>query len=116
MTGGTGKDVLVGDNGSVVAGGIAGGRTVTLPRPDDRRCRHHRGRRRSGLRLRRARRRHDLGRPRRGRTPVLGSPAADYIEGDDGDDAIHGEAGDDDLVGGGSAIDGVIDADRTAPA
>lgn len=41
-----------------------------------------------------------------------GDKQGDYIEGNDGNDTIHGNDGDDDLVGGGSANDGVIDADR----
>ncbi|HKY16332.1 MAG TPA: hypothetical protein VJM33_15505, partial [Microthrixaceae bacterium] len=37
---------------------------------------------------------------------------ADYVEGNDGDDTIFGEAENDDLIGGGSANDGIIDALR----
>ncbi|HEU5083458.1 MAG TPA: calcium-binding protein [Acidimicrobiales bacterium] len=43
---------------------------------------------------------------------IAGGAGNDYVEGNDGDDAISGQAGDDDLIGGGSAIDGVIDDDR----
>ena len=43
---------------------------------------------------------------------INGNEHADYVEGNDGDDTIHGNDGDDDLIGGGSANDGIIDADR----
>jgi Ca2+-binding RTX toxin-like protein len=47
-----------------------------------------------------------------GNDVIDGDAGNDYIEGNDGDDTIRGGDGDDDLVGGGSANDGVIDGDR----
>ena len=44
---------------------------------------------------------------------IEGGPDQDYVEGNNGEDAIDGGSGDDDLVGGGSAVDGVIDDDRS---
>jgi Ca2+-binding RTX toxin-like protein len=43
---------------------------------------------------------------------VHGGDGDDYAEGNEGADELHGDAGQDDLAGGGSAADGVIDADR----
>lgn len=43
---------------------------------------------------------------------IDGNDGDDYIEGNDGNDSLSGNDGDDDIVGGGSANDGVIDADR----
>ena len=43
---------------------------------------------------------------------ISGSDGNDYIEGNHGADLIFGNDGRDDMIGGGSAIDGVIDADR----
>ena len=40
------------------------------------------------------------------------SPGDDYIEGNGGADAIRGDGGEDDITGGGSATNGVLDADR----
>lgn len=47
-----------------------------------------------------------------GNDTVSGGTGTDYIEGNNGDDTITGDDDNDDLVGGGSANDGVIDADR----
>ncbi len=42
-----------------------------------------------------------------------GGDGRDALEGDDGDDVLTGGTGDDTLTGGSSALDGVIDGDRT---
>jgi Ca2+-binding RTX toxin-like protein len=44
---------------------------------------------------------------------INGGDGEDYIEGNHGADWMFGNAGQDDLIGGGSAIDGVIDDDRS---
>lgn len=44
---------------------------------------------------------------------ISGGAGFDYIEGNYADDTIRGDDGQDDLIGGGSAADGVIDADRS---
>jgi Ca2+-binding RTX toxin-like protein len=43
---------------------------------------------------------------------IHGDAGDDYVEGNAGGDTLTGDAGDDDVTGGGSANDGVIDADR----
>ncbi len=43
---------------------------------------------------------------------ISGGAGADAVEGNDGADTINGDDGNDDLVGGGSANDGIIDANR----
>jgi Ca2+-binding RTX toxin-like protein len=44
---------------------------------------------------------------------MLGNAGDDYVEGNHGSDFLSGGDNNDDLIGGGSAIDGVIDSDRT---
>jgi Ca2+-binding RTX toxin-like protein len=44
---------------------------------------------------------------------ILGDAGTDYAEGNHGADWMFGGADQDDLIGGGSALDGVIDADRS---
>ena len=48
--------------------------------------------------------------------PFTGAAAPDYLEGDNGDDTIRARPATDDIVGGSSANDGVIDADRVGTA
>jgi Ca2+-binding RTX toxin-like protein len=47
-----------------------------------------------------------------GNDTLNGDAGPDYVEGNDGNDTIHGGAADDDLMGGGSANNGLIDALR----
>jgi Ca2+-binding RTX toxin-like protein len=47
-----------------------------------------------------------------GNDTMSGGDAFDYMEGNHEDDTMSGNAGQDDMIGGGSATDGVIDADR----
>jgi Ca2+-binding RTX toxin-like protein len=47
-----------------------------------------------------------------GNDRILAGDDEDYAEGNSGADTMYGGAGQDDLIGGGSANDGIIDADR----
>jgi Ca2+-binding RTX toxin-like protein len=48
-----------------------------------------------------------------GNDTIFGNGGDDYIEGGGGADIIEGNGGEDDITGGSSALDGVIDDDRT---
>ena len=44
--------------------------------------------------------------------PADANPGDDYIEGNGGADTMRGDLGEDDIAGGGSAANGVLDANR----
>lgn len=47
-----------------------------------------------------------------GADTITGDGGDDYIEGNQGTDTIHGNLGEDDIAGGGSAANGILDANR----
>ena len=103
MRGGPGTDVMAGDNAVISPSttGFVGGRSVQLldlPIGGDDTMHGDAG--------------VDFMFGQVGGDTMSGGDAGDYMEGNDGDDAMNGDAGDDDMIGGGSAADGIIVADR----
>ena len=112
LLGGLGDDVIAGDNAAIAAGGPVLGRSVDLNNPGTGAGDLIEGDAGSDAMFGQAGDDDiwgDLGVT----APNEGTGGADYAEGNRGIDEIAGEVGNDDLIGGSSAADGVIDADRS---
>jgi Ca2+-binding RTX toxin-like protein len=107
ISGGLGQDVILGDNGTITRPGgtnayngsvrrdvvlfdLQTGANDTLAGDDG----------------------DDLAFGQGGNDNISGGAGNDYLEGNAGSDIVNGDAGQDDMIGGSSANDGVIDADR----